>query len=223
MPDTDPRLVGLDRAVQILVNADQEIAYRDLISKLSLDLPNFSRADLSNLITELVVDRAEQVWRPRPGFFAIRTANNPVARRVGHTIPRNNSTVERKWPERPLPNRIENLRRVGFQNVGEWLMKEGAAVAEYQSSDDLSEALIAYVVGDSVMYISRSINVKQGVTNRLARAIRSALSTQRSVHIYALTRWDAVEHQGIRVNVAAGLEEELIERMQPPWNRSSRL
>jgi hypothetical protein len=223
MPDSDPRLVALDQAVKILVDAGQEMAYRDLIARLGKAVPGLSRHELTSVIAELVTVRGHEVCRSRPGHFAARSSD------AAYSVPRERAarkaptTGERKWPQRPLPNRVENLVRLGFRKVGHWSLHDSEVSPSYEEGLDLSGALIAYVSADSVMYIILSKKLESKSKGRLDRTIRTFLSKGRSVAIYALTEWTPYEHNGMSINVAAGLEDELIERMQPPWNGTRRL
>ena len=107
--------------------------------------------------------------------------------------------------------------RFGFHEVGAWQLSAEGIDCHFDSEVDAKTSLLAYVMGENVVFIGRARTTAAGV-GYVRRSIRSALTRAKPVRIFALTAWDHAEHKGLRVNVAAGIEDELVERMQPPWN-----
>ena len=210
MPISDLRSAILDRAVQILVDMNREVAYRDLHSSLMAAFPNLSRIEVSDLVGELVTQREDKVWRPRPGFFAPRPADWVPVHRATRSARSANTTESKRWTRNPLPNRVENLQRIGFEHVGKWVLEEGQPVARYDRPIDPNQSLIAYVINGSVYAVLLRSAARN---NRTEEAIHRCLGTNREVQIYAFT------HE----NASDSLGNELVERMQPPWNESRRL
>ena len=210
MPSSEIRSTILDRAVQILVEQDKELPYRDLHSQISAAFPNLSRIEVADLVGELVTHREDRVWRPRPGYFAVRPANWTPAARTPRSSRTGASREEKSWTRNPLPNRVENLQRIGFQPVGEWQVRDGRLSAQYDKEVDIDHSLLAFVVNGSVSAIA--IKSDQP-SNRMTQAIHRTLTAQKQVKIYAFTHETASESLGT----------ELIERMQPPWNDLGRL
>lgn len=68
------------------------------------------------------------------------------------------------------------------------------------------------------MYSYKKLGPTQITNTKNNNHIRVAPEAYKSIFIYALVHWEHVEHIGIPINVAAGIEDELIERMRPPWN-----
>jgi hypothetical protein len=52
--------------------------------------------------------------------------------------------------------------------------------------------------------------------------ILDLLSQQKSVEIYVLVDTGLLSYGGFHVNLAAGLEDSLIEALRPPWNLTGR-
>jgi hypothetical protein len=208
-------------ALQVLEPHPEGLSYRDLVQSVASRLPELSRVELTQLVGDLPKAYPELIWRPRPGYFAVRTERDLI-RRVGRPPKREaaDKPDQTRWPARPLPNRVENLKRLGFTEVGFWMRTSEGLECRYTGEFDPKQALLAYVLNDNVVYISRTRghNLSPSNPGRVARAIRAALNRDQGVRVYALNTWDEVSYQGMPVNVAAGIEDELVERMQPPWN-----
>lgn len=96
---------------------------------------------------------------------------------------------------------------------------------------DRCPALYAFVIEGSVMYIGKTIKPLSGRMDQYAKpgisqstnlrnhaSIKESLDAGKRVEIWVLVDWDPMEHRGVPINVAAGIEDALIERMSPPWN-----
>jgi hypothetical protein len=209
-------------ALEILESTPQGLPYRELVLQISAQAPGLSREEIAEFVGGLPKSHPQSVWRPKPGHFAIRTQFDQV-RRLGRP-PKNREQEpppKTQWPARPLPNRIENLKKLGFTEVGYWLRTSEGLECRYTAEFDAKRALFAYVLSDNVVYIGRQRKPNAAVpigSGYISRAIRNALAHDKSVRIYALCDWTELEHEGMPINIAAGIEDELIERMQPPWN-----
>jgi hypothetical protein len=209
------------KSIEILSEHSNGMSYRDLLSQVSQSFPEIERAELSLALGELPKSHADVVWRPKPGHFKIRTDGEGPAVYARGRKKRSAGQADAKrpaWPERPLPNRVENLVKLGFEEVGEWSQTGDGIECLISVEADLRHALIAYAMAGSVVFIGRplrNVPVRQGY---VGRSIRSALARERPVKVFALRTWEPCRHFGIDVNVGAGIEDELIERMQPPWN-----
>ncbi len=127
---------------------------------------------------------------------------------------------------------IAVLVDAGFQRVGTWRLTPDTEGIELDFTSSRDPGVYAYVVGDSVHYVG---SAQRGLHNRFRRyAIAKTLRTSarirseiieclidgRPVEIYALSPPDMLWN-GLPVDLIAGLEEGLIRRLRPPWNRRS--
>lgn len=128
---------------------------------------------------------------------------------------------------------LEQLKRVGFRRIGEW--KLDADVLSCAIDDPLpgSRVLYAFVEGQQVLYIGKSVRTLQKRlqgyarpghsqrTNLRANAlIRETLGSERRVEVYAFVDPAEMTYAGMPVNLAAGLEDGLIDSIRPPWNKT---
>jgi hypothetical protein len=204
------------KAIEILGEGGGALSYRDLVSRVMLAMPEAPRHLVSVTLGELPKTRGDAVWRPKPGTFKLRGENEgPAQYARGRKRKHPEPEAKPVWPERPLPNRIENLVKLGFAQVGEWRRTISGIECVYSVEVDLKRALLAYVVSDTVVFIGREAG---GGGGYVGRSIRNALARNKGILVFALTDWEPCTHKGMDVNVAAGIEDELVERMQPPWN-----
>jgi hypothetical protein len=222
MSSASPDAIHL-KAIEILNRTSDGLSYRELLTEVVKELPEIPRSDVSVALGDLPRLHSQSVWRPKPGYFKIRGQNEgPTVYTRGRRRKQSEvGEVKPAWPEKPLPNRIENLLRLGFMPVGMWSQTTEGIECVYESEFDAKKALFAYVIGESVVYLGRphrGANVPAARTGYVTRSIRNALNRDKVIKVYALLDWEPFEHKGLTVNVAAGIEDELVERMQPPWN-----
>lgn len=137
-------------------------------------------------------------------------------------------------PVRPMRDTLEAL---GFLHTGSWQFdaaRSGLAWTEIdgrQAVLDAKNALYAFCEGETVRYIgktTRSIRQRfQGyrrpgstqATNRRCNAkIRVILEGGGTVDILVLADLHQLQWSFLKVNLAAGLEDALIDHFDPPWN-----
>ena len=130
-------------------------------------------------------------------------------------------------------NWLLRLLEAGFRPVGQWRMVEGGPVCQLVSHGSSSDVLYAFVLDGDVMYVGKTAMPlsrrmygyqKPGPTQRtnLAnnRLISKALTAGRCVDVYALVADRELMHHGFRISLAAGLEDDLVRQLKPPWNKS---
>ncbi len=117
--------------------------------------------------------------------------------------------------------------------MGQWTMVAGAPTCQLTSHASNSDVLYAFVIDGGVMYIGKTTMSlsrrmygyqKPGPTQytNIAnnRHISRALTAGRRVDVYALVADQELTYHGFRVSLAAGLEDDLIRQVKPPWNKS---
>lgn len=124
------------------------------------------------------------------------------------------------------------LKSLGFRRVGAWHHERGgldfAIEAEVRTT---RQSLYAFVAGTQVLYIGkakgpfagrmsgyRRPGATQPTNTRINPLITEMARTKKAVSIYHFGSTEEVKFRGILLNVAAALEDTLIERISPKWN-----
>jgi hypothetical protein len=137
----------------------------------------------------------------------------------------------------------EVLLNLGFVNIGRWRLSSHYIVYELDGEDatanevllDDKNALYAFVTGDQVLYIgktARSIRKRyvgycrpgkrQATNQRCHRNIKSAIAKDEEIRILVFNSPPHFQYGDFEINVAAGLEDDLIRKFDPPWNGKDR-
>jgi len=127
---------------------------------------------------------------------------------------------------------VQFLLDLGFEEAGSWVLTDKLLKCQLTKHASECQILYAFVSQDQVLYIGKSVRSlrsrlygyeKPGPTQRTNIAgnekLRQLLGTIPSVRILALVVSEPVVFRGVPLNVAAGLEDPLISRLKPPWNR----
>lgn len=136
----------------------------------------------------------------------------------------------------------ETLLALGFKDIARWTstLREGSL--DYVLNDpadaaflDERNSLYAFVEGDNVKYIGKTARTirrrfagykNPGQTKRTNWRnngnIRAALVTGTTIRILVFTPISLLQYGGFDINLAAGLEDALIEEFDPPWNGKDR-
>ena len=131
------------------------------------------------------------------------------------------------------------LRRYGFIRVGAWTIKRGLRSGISFQIDPLKDerVIYAFVVNKKTKYIGICENRKtcllsrmnryksmqgSGTNEHIAKLIRKALQEKKTVEIYALNPQPSKHYKGLSVDLVKGLENPLIAKAKPEWNRANR-
>jgi hypothetical protein len=130
-----------------------------------------------------------------------------------------------------MTDNLEFLLNLGFELTGEWIQKFDSIDFRLQKHKDKNNILYAFVVDESVMYIGKSTQTlykrmmgyknpgpTQSTNIKNNARIHTALSENRSVVIYVFVQKEEYLYRGVNVNLAAGLEDNLIKLLNLPWN-----
>lgn len=133
----------------------------------------------------------------------------------------------------------EVLLNLGFVDVGYWrpsgdfltYQLDGENTGANETLLDDRNALYAYVVGEEVLYVgktARSIRKrfvgycrpgKRQATNlRCHRNIKANIAQGREIRIFIFAPITHLRYAEFEINLAAGLEDSLIQQFNPPWN-----
>ncbi|MER9880992.1 GIY-YIG nuclease family protein [Mesorhizobium sp. M0118] len=122
-------------------------------------------------------------------------------------------------PDAPKPRRdrermeVQLLVDAGFIRLGLWTSIEGRI--QLETAAPRIPGVYAFVIAGQVIY--RSGHSTQKTSSRINLQIIEELAAGRVVEIYLATP-EPAEWNGLPVNMAAGLEEGLIQKFRPPWN-----
>jgi hypothetical protein len=137
-----------------------------------------------------------------------------------------------------MPNALSEFN---FALAGRWRASKNGILFEIDDRNIASSrnVLYAFVVDGDVMYIGKSrlrlhdrmqryktpakTSENGGATNiKNNKHIRESLDRDESVEIFVWCDDGTVNHRGLHVDVAAGLEHSLINELDPPWNNDKK-
>lgn len=123
------------------------------------------------------------------------------------------------------------LLELGFVEAGSWALVAQRPRVNLGPHRDVCPALYALVEDDVVVYVGKSINTLRhrmqhyqtpGPTQRTSlrnhASIASSLGAGRRIRVFVLVCDVPIEYRGIRINIAAALEDPLIALFRPAWN-----
>jgi len=126
---------------------------------------------------------------------------------------------------------VQRLLAIGFQRVGYWSLNKDKVVFKIDALINASNVLYAFVNDDIVLYIGKTTQTlskrMQGyqypgptqTTNIRNNAnIKDLLTRTNSLDIYALPDTGLLHYGDFQINLAAGLEDSLIQTLMPAWN-----
>lgn len=127
---------------------------------------------------------------------------------------------------------LQQLVNLGFEEVGHWFLEGDQVTFALNKSAKEANILYSFVVDGEVKYIGKSVQTlhkrmylyKQGGgsqrTNiRNKAAIKACLERGQQVRIYVLVPDLEMNYKGMPINIAAGLEDNLISLLKPEWNK----
>jgi hypothetical protein len=126
---------------------------------------------------------------------------------------------------------LDQLQNVGFEYAGQWRREDERLLCELEQFKAAKKVLYAFVSNNIVYYIGKTVqtlqqrmqgykypNESQKTNARNNQLIHKELDSLRSVEIYVLLNKKVEEYMGFEINLAAGLEDSLIEKLKPAWN-----
>jgi hypothetical protein len=126
---------------------------------------------------------------------------------------------------------MDRLLQIGFQVVGQWVLTDSELNLQLDKMKDESNLLYAFVVNGHVRYIGKTTQslssrmkgyLKPGPTQstniKNRKNILSALECGQDVKIFVLVDDGMRRYGSYHLNLAAGLEDDLIAKIIPDWN-----
>ena len=127
------------------------------------------------------------------------------------------------------------LVELGFRQVGEWRIQNGKPQYSLSAEATSYNVLYAFVSGDEVLYIGKTTialrdrmyqyqkpGPSQRTNIRVHGLLNDLLSRGTYVQIHALPDDGSMQYRGFHVNLAAGLEDSVINGLKPKWNITGR-
>lgn len=126
---------------------------------------------------------------------------------------------------------MKRLTELGFIKVGKWIFTDGRIHLNLNSNHDTSNVLYSFVSDENILYIGKTTDPlkkrlhgyqkpgsDQKTNIRVNKCILSMLSNGKSLDILILIDNGLLKYGNYRINLAAGLEDTLINELNPPWN-----
>ena len=126
---------------------------------------------------------------------------------------------------------LKKLISLGFEQVGRWYWDGDDLNFELTKHQSERDILYAFVVDGEVKYLGKSIQSlhkriylykncgpSQRTNIRVREKLRTYLKNDSQVLIYAFVQKMPLMYQDIPINLAAGLEDNLIAAIRPEWN-----
>ena len=127
---------------------------------------------------------------------------------------------------------LSRLEAIGFRRCGAWLLKDGQPKIKLEAHASASNVLYAFVSQGKVVYVGKTAKTLKsrlygyqnpGTTQftnvRGNTSIRNALLESHDVQVFALPDNGLLRYGGFRLDLAAGLEDSIINELKPPWNK----
>lgn len=126
---------------------------------------------------------------------------------------------------------LDTLAQLGFEIVGEWFLENDALDFKIDKHKNEFNILYAFVSNNKIKYIGKSTNTlgkriyqykkpgpsqKTNIKNN--KNIKKLLISGQAVQIWAFPNQDKLYYREFPINIAAGLEDNLIAFVKPDWN-----
>lgn len=155
-----------------------------------------------------------------PGMVQAGAALGAKARR-GRSLGAGSATI----------NNVNQLLEIGFQACGHWLLNENRLACELTRFATQKNILYAFVSDGELMYVGKTVQPllsrmggyknpapSQTTNVRNNARIRELLGAGAVVEIFALPDNGLHRYGVFHLNLAAGLEDDIIRTLRPPWN-----
>lgn len=130
---------------------------------------------------------------------------------------------------------MKRLIKIGLKKVGYWILEGQNPKYMLESLENTPNILYAFISEDKVNYIGKTTLPLKGrmygyenpgptqITNiRVNKKIRELLYQGKPVEIYALPDNGLLYYGDFHINLAAALEDSIIQTVNPPWNGSEK-
>ena len=129
---------------------------------------------------------------------------------------------------------MERLRKI-IEKVGFW--KKTGNIIDFELDipgryNNINNVLYAFICDSELLYIGettkglshrlrqyKNAHESQRTNLNIKRKIKDLLDDGKTVDIYAFFDDKKYQYGGFRLNLAAGLEDNMISELNPPWNQ----
>ena len=128
--------------------------------------------------------------------------------------------------------KLQRLKDAGFRHVGEWKLNTNELQCVLTNCEDAVNVLYAFECRGEILYIGKSVRslakrmygyqnpgLSQLTNIDTNKLIREILGEHKIISIYAFVDSGKLLHGEFQVNLAAGLEDDLIDKLLPVWNK----
>lgn len=139
---------------------------------------------------------------------------------------------EEKKDEDQSQGNLKLLLLLGFEEIGKWLLvgdKLKFVLSKYRNERNILYAFIVQgkvnYIGKSTMTLNHRMNEyknpgpSQTTNIKNNERIKGLLQKNIVVQIFALVPKEKIFYNGFALNIAAGLEDNLLAQVRPPWNK----
>ena len=149
-----------------------------------------------------------------------------------------NKNPTQKKKETPKDTQqIQALLDIGFEAIGVWVLDGDSIKPTLTKHSASKKVLYAFVSENTVLYIGKTIRtlrqrlygytkpgVSQSTNIKNNKKIKDLLKQGEKVKIFVFApKENEMTYKGISVNLAAGLEDNLIALIQPLWNDTGKV
>jgi len=135
-----------------------------------------------------------------------------------------------------IRDQIELLEKVGFKKIGNW-STENKNLKHNISSSYLEECnlLYSFIVNGEIKYIGKTTNSlkqrmyqyqnpgpSQSTNIKNNKNILELVEKNENIEIYMFKEKEPVIYNNIQINLSAGLEDPLINKFKPEWNKKGK-
>ncbi len=126
---------------------------------------------------------------------------------------------------------MKKLTEIGFKKVGKWSFENNLFQYELNENYTSKNILYSFVIENEIKYIGKSVktitqrlngyrrpNISQRTNFRLNNLIIEKLRKGKEVEIYLFEDNAELSYKGKKINLSAGLEDNLIAEHLPEWN-----
>jgi hypothetical protein len=128
---------------------------------------------------------------------------------------------------------LQRLRDIGFRKVGEWEFSAGELMCSLVAEAESRNILYAFESKGEVLYIGKTTqplktrmygyqnpSPTQSTNIKNNENIKEILSSGNDVSILALPDHGLLHYGGFHLNLAAGLEDNIVFQIKPKWNKT---
>jgi len=128
---------------------------------------------------------------------------------------------------------LQRLENMGFRKCGSWTLDSDNLTFALVEHASATNVLYAFVSSGVVLYLGKTVrSLKERMYNyqkpgpsqstsiRGNKFIREFITAGTPVEVYALPDNGLLYYGGFHVNLAAGLEDNLIAALKPIWNKA---